>query len=80
MRPREGTANGVWGLFVRHQQKQALTATTERDPCPALPSHLRLELVEPRAIQQARQHRPHVKGLLGVGRDDAWRHRRGGRG
>ncbi len=33
--------------------------------------HLRLEFVEARAVQQACQHRPNVKGLLGVGWDDA---------
>ena len=48
-------------------QRHPLVPSTPTSP----PTHLRLEFVEAGAIQQPRQHRPHIKGLLGVGRDHA---------
>ena len=38
----------------------------------ALLAHLRLELVEAAAVQQARQHRAHVVGLPRVGGHHPW--------
>lgn len=54
-----------------HQTRGRKRARCTRNPHGGASTHLGLELLEAAAVQQASQHRPHVKGLLGVRRDDA---------